>query len=123
VKTSLSAVAAIVTLGLATAPPATLSAYAADQYDGKWVGTAPDKGDCGVLTVTMIIGGSTICGNVSGKHGSPTITSGKVEGDGTARVVYTATLSYEGTLRFPPDRFEGQFMTMCGLRDVVGARQ
>jgi hypothetical protein len=50
-------------------------ASSAGQYDGRWVGTAPEAGDCGVLTVTMMIGSNTITGFVSGKHGSPSIDS------------------------------------------------
>ncbi len=83
VKTILAAITGILALGLGAAPPTILEAHAADQYDGKWVGTAPDAGDCGVLTVAMVIGGSTITGNVSGNHGSVAINSGKVEADGT----------------------------------------
>ncbi len=122
-KNFIARFAASITLGLAVTSPITDRTYAADQYDGKWVGTAPDKGDCGVLTVTLVVGGGTITGNVSGKHGTVTITSGKVEADATAHVKYTRTLGYEGTLKFSGDRFEGQFMTMCGLRDVTGGRQ
>ncbi len=121
-KAILTSLGAMIAIGLVASSMA-VTAYAADQYDGKWVGTAPDKGDCGLLTVTMVIGGSTISGNVSGKHGSPRISSGKVEADGSARVKYGPTLGYEGTLRFSGDKFDGQFMTLCGLRDVTGGRQ
>src|SRR5438067_1978308 len=75
---------------------------AASPYDGKWVGTAPEAGDCGVLTVTIVVKDNVISGNVSGKHGSPYIRSGTVGSDGTAQVNYTISgdRGRDGTVRF-----------------------
>lgn len=101
-------------------------AAAGGPYDGKWIGTAPEAGDCGVLTVTLTITNNMIAGNVTGKHGSPSIQSGSVNPDGSAHVTYSIGLSanpFQGTARFAGTQFSGQFMTVCGIRQVTGSRQ
>jgi hypothetical protein len=102
------------------------AAIAAGPYDGQWVGTAPDAGDCGVLTVTLTINGSAISGNVTGKRGSPSIQSGAIAADGSAHVTYSLgqnERSLEGNARFSGNQFSGQFATMCGIRQVTGSRR
>jgi hypothetical protein len=97
-------------------------ASAAGSYDGKWVGTAPDAGDCGVLTVTLAISGTTISGTVAGEHGSPSIKTAAVAADGSAHMTY-GTQPFEANARFSGSQFSGQFMTFCGIRQVTGTRQ
>jgi hypothetical protein len=96
-----------------------LSAHAAGLFDGRWVGTAPEAGDCGVLTVTLLVTNNVIGGTVSGKHGSPSINPVQVGPDGTAHVKYG---QFQGGVRFSVDQFAGNFQTFCGLRDATGKR-
>ena len=53
-------------------------ARSAGPYDGKWSGQGPEKGDCGVLTVTLVISDNKITGTVTGKHGSPISIRGQL---------------------------------------------
>jgi len=96
-------------------------ASAAGPYDGKWVGTAAEAGDCGVLTVTLIVKDNAITGTVNGKHGTPPIDSGTVAPDGTALVTY-APRAFKGNIRFTGNRFIGNFNSVCGVRAVTGSR-
>jgi len=90
-------------------------------FDGKWVGTAPEAGDCGVLTVTIMVTDNLLTGNVSGKKGSPPIVTTSLGSDGTAKVRYA---QFEGSLRLRLSgaQFTGSFNTFCGLRAVTGAK-
>jgi hypothetical protein len=96
-----------------TAPPASA---AAGPFDGQWVGTAPEAGDCGVLTVSLAIKDSMLTGTVSGKKGSPPIVT---TSDGTAKVRYA---QFEGSLKLSDAQFSGTFNTFCGMRSVTGKR-
>jgi len=98
-------------------------AVSAGSYDGKWSGQGAEKGDCGVLTVTLVISDSRITGTVSGKHGSPQIDSGAVNPDGRAKVYYAPKQGFQGTINFTGDKFVGQFATFCGVREVNGTRE
>jgi len=99
------------------------SAYSgAGPFDGTWVGAAPEARDCGVLSVTLVIGENKITGTVSGKHGSPRITSGAVGPNGTAQVTYAPNLGFSGTVQFSGDRFTGTFGSVCGARSVSGRK-
>jgi hypothetical protein len=96
---------------------------AAGSYDGNWVGTAPEFGDCGVLTVTIVVHDNQITGTVNGKHGNPTIFPTAIGADGTARIMYMGqTTSFTASVRFSGDQFTGNFGTFCGLRAVTGKR-
>jgi hypothetical protein len=97
--------------------------YAAGPFDGKWVGTAPEAGDCGQLVVTLTITDSKISGTVAGKYGSPSIESGVVAVDGSAKVQYAAQQKFDGAIQFSGGNFRGNFKSFCGLRDVVGSRR
>src|SRR5579859_5734049 len=101
------------------------AADAAGPFDGKWVGTAPEAGDCGVLTVTLVVANNQITGTVAGKHGSPTIRTGAIATDGTANVTYAignSSSAFSGTIKFVGNAFSGRFQTVCGFRDTTGAR-
>jgi len=97
-------------------------ASAAGSYDGKWVGTAPEAGDCGLLTVTLFVKDNAISGTVSGKHGAPAIDSGTIAADGTALVTYAPGAAFKGNLRFSGNQFAGNFNSVCGTRAVTGSR-
>jgi hypothetical protein len=99
------------------------SSHAAGPFDGKWVGTAPEAGDCGQLVVTLTITDSKITGTVAGKHGPPSIQSGDVAADGRARVLYADQQGFDGAIQFSGDNFRGNFKSFCGLRDVTGSRK
>jgi hypothetical protein len=101
---------------------APFSGEAAGPFDGKWVGTAPDAGDCGPLVVTLNITDGKITGTVAGKHGSPPIDSGVVKPDGTAHVMYSPRTHFEGDVRFFGNTFKGSFATFCGKRETTGSR-
>jgi hypothetical protein len=95
-----------------------ISPASAGGYDGVWVGTAPAKGDCGTLNVTLSVNGSTIGGVVSGAHGSPRIKP-------TMFSPGASTLEYKGfraNVTFSGSTFSGEFGTMCGPRQVVGRK-
>jgi hypothetical protein len=87
------------------------------------VGTAP-AGDCGVLTVTLIISNNQITtGTVSGKHGAPTVRPASIAPDGTAEITYSGTAkSFAASLRFSGDQFTGNFGTFCGPQQLTGRR-
>ena len=100
------------------------AALAAGVYDGNWTGTAPDAGDCGVLTVQMTVVGDQITGTATGKHGSATIKPAAVGADGTVRVIYAGPMTaFGGAVRFSRDRFTGNFDSFCGTRAVTGSRR
>jgi hypothetical protein len=88
-------------------------------FDGKWVGTAPEAGDCGVLTVTLMVADNLLTGTVSGKKGSPPIVATSLGSDGAAKVRYA---QFEGSLRLSGAQFTGSFNTFCGMRSVTGAK-
>lgn len=99
------------------------AAIAAGPYDGTWTGTAPDAGDCGVLTVQMTITDNQITGTANGKHGSATLEPATVGADGTVRVTYAGPMtSFGAAVRFSGDHFTGSFDTFCGTRAVAGSR-
>jgi hypothetical protein len=93
-----------------------LSAQAAGTFDGKWIGTAPEAGDCGVLTVTLVVANNMVGGAVSGKHGSPSINPAPIASGGTAHVNYGR---FQAGIRFSGDQFAGNFQTFCGVRDTT----
>lgn len=93
--------------------------WAAGTYDGKWVGTAPEAGDCGVLTVTLNVASNTVTGTVSGRHGSPAILPIEIGPDGVAQVQYAP---FQARVRFAGEQFQGSFQTYCGLRNTIGKR-
>lgn len=97
-----------------------MQASAAGPYDGKWVGTAPEAGDCGMLTVTMTITNNAISGTVSGKHGGPQIEPASIQPDGTAWLSYKP---FQGSVKISGSNFTGQFNTFCGVRAVKGTKQ
>ena len=101
---------------------ASVGSNAAGPFDGKWVGTAPDAGDCGQLVVTLVITDGKITGTVAGKHGSPPIDSGVVSPDGTAHITYSPRTNFQGNLQLSGDAFRGHFDTFCGTRETVGSR-
>jgi hypothetical protein len=88
-------------------------------YDGRWIGTAPDAGQCGVLTVTLMITDNLMTGTVNGKRGSPTIVTTSVASDGTAKAKYA---QFEGTVKLSGTQFTGSFDTFCGIRAVTGTK-
>ena len=95
-------------------------ARAASPYDGKWMGTAPEAGDCGVLTVTLFVkDGSITGGTVSGKHGSPTVHPAAIAQDGLVTLTYGP---FQATARLAGAQFTGNFQTFCGTRAVTGAQ-
>jgi hypothetical protein len=94
-------------------------AVAADSYDGKWIGTAPDAGDCGILTVTLAINDNSITATVSGKHGAPHSLPAKIASDGTAQLKYG---QFQGTVRLAGSQFTGNFQTFCDVRTVTGTK-
>jgi hypothetical protein len=98
------------------------NAFAAGPFDGKWVGTAPEAGDCGQLVVTLMVADGKITGTVAGKHGTPSIESGRVSADGTAELHYGAKQGFRAGIRFVGDSFRGDFETFCGARATVGSR-
>jgi hypothetical protein len=91
----------------------------ADQYDGTWVGSSPAAGDCGPLTVILIVSGKTIGGTVSGKNGSPRIRPISFPQTGVVSIDYAR---FTASVRFSGNRFTGQFNTFCGVRQVVGTK-
>jgi hypothetical protein len=99
-----------------TARPASA---ASGPFDGQWVGTAPEAGDCGVLTVSVAVRDNMLTGTVSGKKGSPPIVTTSVGSDGTAKVRYAR---FEGSVDLSGARFTGTFDTFCGLRSVTGKK-
>lgn len=109
-------------IGLLAITLAAVAAYSAGPYDGTWRGQGEARGDCGVLTVNLVVRDNAITGTVSGQHGSPPITSGIIGANGSARVKYAAAQGFEGTIQFSPDQFDGQFMTFCGTRQVIGKK-
>jgi len=97
-------------------------ARAAGPQDGKWIGTAPDAGDCGVLTVTLVVANNMVAGIVSGKHGSPSFNPTPIAPDGTAQVEYGPTQHFKASIRFSGDQFTGSFQSFCGVRNTIGKR-
>jgi hypothetical protein len=97
------------------------SVGAVTSFDGKWVGTAPEAGDCGQLVVTMTISDGKISGTVAGKHGAPPIDSGTVEANGAAELRY-AKQGFRANVRFEGNAFRGNFDTFCGPRPTEGSR-
>jgi hypothetical protein len=98
-------------------------AHASGPFDGKWVGTAPEKGDCGVLTVTIdVVDGRVVSGSVVGNHGSPPIDWGFVQPNGFGKVQYSSQPTNTAQLTFAGNVFTGWFPTMCGRRAVSGSR-
>jgi hypothetical protein len=88
-------------------------------YDGTWVGKSPAAGDCGPLTVILIVSGNTIGGTVSGKNGNPRIRPVVFSPTGVVNVDYAR---FTASIRFSGNQFTGQFNTFCGVRQVVGTR-
>ena len=88
-------------------------------FDGQWVGTAPEAGDCGVLTVSLAIKDNMLTGTVSGKKGSPPIVTTSVGSDGTAKARYG---QFEGSVKLSGAQFTGTFNTFCGMRSVTGKK-
>jgi hypothetical protein len=101
---------------------ACVNANAAGPFDGKWVGTAPEAGDCGQLLVTLVVADGTITGTVAGKHGAPPIESGRIATDGTAQLRYAGKQGFRANVKFVGDGFRGTFDTFCGTRATVGSR-
>jgi CubicO group peptidase (beta-lactamase class C family) len=100
-----------------------VSALADGRLDGKWVGTAPEAGDCGVLTVTIVVTNNTIRGGtVSGNHGYTFINPASIAPDGTAQIEYGLYGQAQTGIQFSGDQFTGRFRTVCGLRDTTGKR-
>jgi hypothetical protein len=66
---SLMGLAVVATINLAEA---SMVCRAGGQFDGQWVGTAPEAGDCGVLTVTLTVVDDRVTGTVIGRHGTAT---------------------------------------------------
>jgi hypothetical protein len=108
------------TIGLLIAASGS-SVGAVTPFDGKWVGTAPEAGDCGQLVVTMTIADGKITGAVAGKHGAPPIDSGAVTANGAAELHY-AKQGFRANVRFEGNTFRGNFDTFCGPRATVGSR-
>jgi hypothetical protein len=99
-----------------------ISAHAAGPFDGKWVGTAPDAGDCGVLTVTLTVADNMLAGTVVGKHGTGTISPTRIATDGTVQVKYGDSRNFQAGIRFAGDQLAGRFDSFCGVRDTAGKR-
>ena len=93
------------------------AAYAAGKYDGTWSGTAPTKGDCGVLNVAMTVKDNKVTGTVKGAKGTASIESGTVASDGSVKIKYQTS---GATIKFSADTFTGQFATLCGMRETTG---
>jgi hypothetical protein len=114
---SLIALAIVVAINVAAAG---VACHAGGQFDGQWVGTGPEAGDCGVLTVTLTIVDDRITGTVVGRHGTGYIGGATVSPDATAAVAYGGT--GRGSIRFSGNTFAGTFGSFCGRRNVTGAR-
>jgi hypothetical protein len=100
-----------------------VAANAASPYDGRWLGTAPEAGDCGVLTVNItVIDGKVVAGTVSGRHASPPIDWGFVRPDGFGKIQYSTQPTLTAILTFSGNQFTGLFPTHCGKRPVSGSR-
>ena len=97
-----------------------MACHAGGRFDGKWVGTAPEAGDCGVLTVTLTIVDDRITGTVVGRRGVGYIGAATVSSDGTAEVAYGGT--GRGSVSFSGNAFAATFGNLCGRRNVTGAR-
>jgi hypothetical protein len=105
-------------LGVLFAAPA--ASVSDNPFDGKWIGTAPDAGDCGVLTLSITVYNGWINGTVKGSHGVPKIEPTQIGSDGTAQVSY---YKFKGTLKLLGIILAGTFDSFCGLRTVAGAKQ
>jgi hypothetical protein len=114
---SLMGLAVVVAINIAGA---SMACHAGGQFDGQWVGTAPEAGDCGILTVTLTVVDDRITGTVVGRHGIGYIAAAAVSPDGAAEVAYGGT--GKGWLKFSGNTFSGSFGSYCGRRDVTGAR-
>jgi len=101
---------------------ATLSAHADASFDGKWLGIAPEAGDCGALLVTLTVTGNMVAGTATGKHGTGTISPTAIAADGTTQVKYGPNMRFQARIRFVGDQFTGTFDSYCGARDVAGTR-
>jgi hypothetical protein len=98
-------------------------AHASGPFDRTWVGTAPEKGDCGILTVTInVADGKVVGGSVVGNHGAPPIDWGFVQPNGFGKVQYSSQPTSTAQLTFAGNVFTGWFPTMCGRRAVSGSR-
>jgi hypothetical protein len=103
-------------LGLAFA---SVSPARADNFSGTWTGQAPAAGDCGILTVILVVSGETLSGTVSGKNGNPPIRPVRLPPSGVVSIDYAR---FSGSIRFSGNRFTGQFASFCGIRQVVGTK-
>lgn len=105
----------VAALGYAGCP----AAYAAGAFDGNWSGTGEAKGECGVLSVAMIVKDNKISGSIKGAKGTAAISSGTVETDGSAKIKYQNS---GATVKFSKDTFVGNFATLCGVREATGKK-
>jgi hypothetical protein len=111
---------AIAGLAYAMAPTA---AHAAGRFDGRWLGLAPAAGDCGVMTVSLVVTDDRISGTVAGLHDTEAIVEpALVSTGGTAQFALAGGLGFSATVRFSGLAFTGNFLSHCGLRVVSGSR-
>ena len=106
----------IAALGCAGGP----AAYAAGAYDGTWSGTSPDKGNCGVLHVTMTVKDNKVTGTVKGARGTASMETATIASDGSVKVKYQNS---GATIKFSADSFTGKFASLCGERDTTGKKE
>jgi hypothetical protein len=93
----------------------------ASAFDGKWIADIPPQGRCnGTSTMTLVIAGGTIAGQVH-NPGRSGVVSGTVDQDGHANFMVNG--KFPGTMNFTHDHFEANWFNGACDRHAEGDRE
>jgi hypothetical protein len=101
---------------------APLAASAVGPYDGRWTGQRDVGGNCGTVTVELVVRNNRLSGAVHSSMETSTITNARVGADGNLKFNTSNRPARYGAVSFSSIGFEMNIHTACGDIVISGSR-